>query len=404
MWYEILKNYLTNINFVKFFFDHSVFIHENDMIVAVYVNDLLLIEPKLSDVFDFKKKLRVRFRVKNLREIIFYLKIKIIRIRKNRKIKFSQIVFIKRLINDCGFQKLEIRSISIFMKCIDFTMNFNGQTYEAISDEIHAYQIILESLQWLTTMIRQNIVYATNKLAQYIVNSTSTHMQILKRMIRYLTETNDLNIRYDFSNKNEENLMNYSDSAYGDNVIIRRSHSDYVFKLWNDSIFHSSKRQNIVATSFIEIKYIAECNATKKFFFIAQIMIELKHEINDSVDLRADNQNVIKLANNLFNHARTKHIPIQFHYVQKLMKNDYVRITYVNIKNMMTNGLTKALPPEKFWTFVVMLSLTTSVIEKVWNWWKKKMFFHAWAEAAMIIKMKMLDIDSHSCECRANHV
>ena len=62
----------------------------------------------------------------------------------------------------------------------------------------------------------------------------------------------------------------------------------------------------------------------KKSFFIVQIMIELKHEIDNSVDLRADNQNAIKLVNNSFNHARTKHISIQFHYVWELMKNDYV--------------------------------------------------------------------------------
>ena len=80
-------------------------------------------------------------------------------------------------------------------------------------------------------MIRQNIIYATNKFVQYIVNSMSTHMQILKRMIRYLIETNDLNIRYDFSNENKKNLMNYSDSAYNDDVIIKRSHLNYVFKL-----------------------------------------------------------------------------------------------------------------------------------------------------------------------------
>ena len=51
-------------------------------------------------------------------------------------------------------------------------------------------------------------------------------------------------------------------------------------------------------------------------------MIELKHKIDDSIDLRADNQNVIKLINNFFNHARTKHISIQFHYIRKLIKND----------------------------------------------------------------------------------
>ena len=35
---------------------------------------------------------------------------------------------------------------------------------------------------------------------------------------------------------------------------------------------------------------------------------------------------------------------------------------------------------------------------------KKKMFFYAWAGPAMIIKMKMLEVDFHSCECKANHV
>ena len=56
-------------------------------------------------------------------------------------------------------------------------------------------------------------------------------MQTMKRVIRYLIETNELCIRYDFSDKNEKNLMNYIDSAYDDNMIVKRFHFDYVFKL-----------------------------------------------------------------------------------------------------------------------------------------------------------------------------
>ena len=133
-------------------------------------------------------------------------------------------------------------------------------------------------------------------------------------------------------------------------------------------------------------------------------MIKLKHEIDDFIDLRIDNQNAIKLVNNSLNHARTKHISIQFHYVRKLMKNDYVQITYVNIKNMIANGFTKILSSEKFKNFVIMLKLITSMIEKIWNWWKKEVFFYAWIESAIIIKMKMLEIDFHNCECRTSHV
>ena len=365
MWYETLKNFFINIDYVKFFFDHFVFIHENDMIITVYVNDLLLIESKLSDVFDFKNKLMIRFRVKNLKKIAFYLKIKIIQNRQNRKMKLNQTIFIKRFMKNCEFHELKIRSISIFMKCIDFITKLNDQTYTATFDEIHAYQMILRSLQWLIIITKQNIIYFINKFVQFSVNLTSIYMQTMKRMIRYLTETNKLCIRYDSSNEDKKNLINYINSAYDNDVIIKRFHFDYVFKLWNDSIFHLSKRQCIVATFFIEIEYVIKCNAAKKTFFISQIMIKLKYEIDDFVDLRTDNQNAIKLVNNFLNHARIKHIPIQFHYVQKLMKNDYVQITYVNIENMIADDLTKALSFEKFKNFVTMLKLIIPMIEKI---------------------------------------
>ena len=190
-------------------------------------------------------------------------------------------------------------------------------------------------------------------------------MQAVKRVIRYLTETNELCIWYDLSDEDGKNLMNYTDSAYDDDVIIKRFHFDYVFKLWNNSIFHSFKRQYIVVIFFIETEYVVKCNAAKKTFFISQIMIELKQKINNFVDLRTDNKNAIKLANNSLNHARTKHISIQFHYVWKLMKNDYVQITYVNIKNMIANGFIKTLSSEKFKNFVIMLKMITSVFEKI---------------------------------------
>ena len=103
----------------------------------------------------------------------------------------------------------------------------------------------------------------------------------------------------------------------------------------------------------------------KKHFLFSQIMIKLKHEIDDFVNLRIDNQNAIKLINNFLNYARTKHISIQFYYVRKLMKNDYVQITYVNIKNMIADNLIKIFSFEKFKNFVIMLKLIIPMIEKI---------------------------------------
>lgn len=79
-------------------------------------------------------------------------------------------------------------------------------------------------------MTKQNIVYAINKFVQFNVNSTPIYMQTMKQIIQYLIETNDLKIQYKSSNEIDENLINYIDLTYNDNVITKRSHLNYVFK------------------------------------------------------------------------------------------------------------------------------------------------------------------------------
>ena len=91
----------------------------------------------------------------------------------------------------------------------------------------------------------------------------------------------------------------------------------------------------------------------------------MTYKIDNFVNLRINNQNAIKLINNFLNYAHIKHISIQFHYVRKLIKNDYVQITYINIKNIITNDFSKILLFEKFKNFVIILKLIISMIEKI---------------------------------------
>ena len=54
-------------------------------------------------------------------------------------------IFIKRLIKNYEFY--ELKNKSIFIKCINFTIKLNDQTYIIIFDKIHVYQMILKLLQ-----------------------------------------------------------------------------------------------------------------------------------------------------------------------------------------------------------------------------------------------------------------
>ena len=60
-----------------------------------------------------------------------------------------------------------------------------------------------------------------------------------------------------------------------------------------------------------------------------------------------DNQGAIALAHNPEHHARTKHVDIQYHFVRNCVEDGTTRLEYCPTEDMVADGLTKALGPER---------------------------------------------------------
>ena len=339
--------------------NHSMFIHSNEIIIVVYVDDLLIIEFNFDDIIELKKAIFRRFKLKNLEDISHYLDVKVMRDRKNLTMWLTQTSYIKKLVDDCGLTNC--RPISTSMKPYFLKTNIhNDESYTTTVNEIQSYNEILRSLQWLVVMTRQDIVFATNKLTQFNQNFTFTHFKALHHVVKYLTETSKLNIRYEFSSNFDDELRAYIDFVYKNDVDTSRFHFDYVFMFWNESISCFSKRQTTIATSTTKIEYIDECNTAKEIYFLVEMFKELDWKCQRSIIIRADNQSAIKLTNNLISHARIKHISIQYHYIREQVELSNVILKYLSIKNMIADDLTKTLKKELFQKFVSMLELTNS--------------------------------------------
>ncbi len=80
-WYATLKVYLISIGYQRIEIDHSVFIHDNGIIIAIYVDDLLILGPNISDIQALKLQ---RFQMKDLGSIGWYLGMHITRDRAER--------------------------------------------------------------------------------------------------------------------------------------------------------------------------------------------------------------------------------------------------------------------------------------------------------------------------------
>ena len=84
----------------------------------------------------------------------------------------------------------------------------------------------------------------------------------------------------------------------------------------------SSKKQNSVALSTAEAEYIAAGACCAQILYMKQTLLDYG-VVLEKVPLLCDNESAAKLANNLVQHSRIKHIDIRYYFVRDhVAKND----------------------------------------------------------------------------------
>ena len=103
----------------------------------------------------------------------------------------------------------------------------------------------MNSICYSVNITRSDVIKATSKLAEYFINSSSEHLNAANHCIQYLYETKHLAIRY-FLSKDDELIVQFSrktkhvfentiDVSFA-NSLERRSHEDFIFKLYEEII------------------------------------------------------------------------------------------------------------------------------------------------------------------------
>ncbi len=247
-WYATLKVYLIFIDYQRIEIDHSMFIHDNDIIIIIYVNDLLILEPNIFNIQALKLQFAERFQTKDLDSIKWYLEMHITRNRAERTLWINQSIYIKRVIKLLSMSNCSSTKTSMHHRC-QLKKNVYWKSkkwveYQAIFEEIESYQSIIKTLMWIVCQTRSDIVYAVSKCSRYSMNSTFNHDLAVKQIIRYLVDTAELRLRYEsFKVKRVERaeFFEYIDSAHANCLNSWRFIFDYMFFLWNESISWSFK-------------------------------------------------------------------------------------------------------------------------------------------------------------------
>jgi hypothetical protein len=288
----------------------------------------------------------------NLRQLSHYLDIKII-ISQN-KFVLTQSIYLKKILKQ--FEMNEFKSISISMKS-EITNSLMSITDEANQVTIKWYQQLIESLMWSAVHTRLDLVYSVRVLSRYAHNLDSIHCALIKRMLRYIADTINVDLTFNKQSKNPD-LIDYSDSDFAGLKDKRHSMREYIFMLVNKAITHSSKQEFIIVLSFCKIEYMTLSKTAKKTIWIREFLRELNFRNNQLVLIFSGNKNAIDLIINSLYHKRTKHIEMRWHWIKEMINQKKIILRYLFINKMIADNFIKFLSAFAFRKFRIMLNLS----------------------------------------------
>jgi hypothetical protein len=81
----------------------------------------------------------------------------------------------------------------------------------------------------------------------------------------------------------------------------------------------------------------------------------------NSINIRGDNQGSLELVKNLHLYKRSKHIDIQYHYIQDLEEKGKIKVLYILTTDIVADGLTKPLGRITFNRFRELIGISVKI-------------------------------------------
>jgi hypothetical protein len=253
-WNEKLHITLLEQGFKCMHSDAGVYVYSHnhaEVILIVYVDDLLYMSPSLSEIKRMKKLLADEFQMRDLGPASTFLGMQINRDRSKKLLMIDQQAYTEGIITRFNMHNSKPRrtplpeGIHLEKGASDFKAEASQRTF---------YQQMIGSLIYLMIGTRSDIAWSTSRLSQYMQESMDEHVEAAKHVFRYLRQTTDYKIRY--QGAGHSGLIRYPDADWGECRGTRRIPC---------ILFHFS----LIFTPFIEPSRGPSCLCSVKALFLA---------------------------------------------------------------------------------------------------------------------------------------
>jgi hypothetical protein len=324
------------------------------LIAFFYVNDIVLCYRKKDEA---KAKtavagLQERYTMNLLGSLRWFLGIHVLRDRTKKFLWLSQEAYIDKMINQF--------SIDLSGRLPDTPMSGEllSSDETATPASIHLYQKKTGSILFAAITTRPDVAFAASRLARFNTNPGNTHHQAADRVIQYLYATKCLAPRYG-DDDGARSFICASDASFADNTADRKSSQGYIMTLFGGPIAWKANKQDTVTTSSTEAELLALSQTAKEAIFISRLLKSLMLTLNEPLTVECDNMQTIRLVTKESMKLSTKlrHVDIHNHWLRQEHAEQRVLFRWTPTKDMIADGLTKALPRQRHDEFIRQIKL-----------------------------------------------
>jgi hypothetical protein len=243
-----------------------------------------------------------------------------------------------------------------------------------------AYQSMIGSLLYLCAS-RSDIMLNVCMCARFQSDPKECHLVGMKRILSYLVHTPCLGIWYPKGSTFD--LIRYSDSDYVGCKVDRKSTSGTCQFLGRSLVSWSSKKQTSVALSTVEAEYVVVGQCCVQLLWMRQTLQDFGYNLS-KVPLLCDNESAIRLADNLVENSRTKHIDIRHHFLRDHQQRGDIDVCHISTENQLADNFTKPLDEKSFCRLCSELNVLDS---RNLDWFIAYMCFYAFDHVLLSISV-----------------
>ncbi|GJS16928.1 hypothetical protein Tco_0411400 [Tanacetum coccineum] len=179
---------------------------------------------------------------------------------------------------------------------------------EAESVDSSKYRGMIGSLLYLTAS-RPDIMFSVCLCAHFQENPKTTHLEVVKRIFRYIRRTSHLGLWYPKGTRIE--TIVYADSDHAGDYVDRKSTSGVCTFMGCCLTSWFAKKQTALAIFTTQAEYVSAKKACQQALWIKQALIDYNIHLDD-ISIICDNNGAIDLSKNHHTkQSKNKHIEIR---------------------------------------------------------------------------------------------